>query len=301
MSTSILTIWKEGKGPGMLGYKFRLVAYLSTIVLMFVHHQENNLPIGVLEITSAVILLLVPQVILYRYIKSGNNLGQAIKDIAFDFFFAGCFIGLVNLSLIPSLVFAAGTLTNYIASRGFHKLYRILYLPLGASITLGLGGFYIQFENTTLVNALSIGYAIIHYTLNSTMLYESINMVRLQNIEIKQQRIEIQEKSEELNTLNESLKELNGRLEINVKNRTQELEVKNKKLEEYTFINAHRLRAPVASILGLIQLLDYKNLTETENILKQLKKTATELDDTTKEIRAKLEAEGWLHDDTKQS
>lgn len=152
-----------------------------------------------------------------------------------------------------------------------------------------------------LVTMLAIGYAIIHYILNSTMLYESINTVRLQNLEIKQQRIEIQEKSEELNTLNESLKELNGRLEINVKNRTQELEIKNKKLEEYTFINAHKLRAPVATILGLIQLLDYNNLTETESILKQLKKTAIELDDATKEIRAKLEAEGWLQDDAQKS
>jgi light-regulated signal transduction histidine kinase (bacteriophytochrome) len=40
-----------------------------------------------------------------------------------------------------------------------------------------------------------------------------------------------------------------------VQERTRELEKKNKALEEYAFINAHKLRSQVASILGLINLI----------------------------------------------
>jgi hypothetical protein len=68
--------------------------------------------------------------------------------------------------------------------------------------------------------------------------------------------------------------------------------MKNKKLEEYTFVNAHKLRAPVATILGLIHLFDYKDSIEIETIIKELKKTSLELDKAIKEIQIILEKEG---------
>jgi hypothetical protein len=42
-------------------------------------------------------------------------------------------------------------------------------------------------------------------------------------------------------------------------------------------------------ILGLINLLDYKNIYDSEMIVTQLRNSATELDDMTKDIGAKLE------------
>jgi len=64
-----------------------------------------------------------------------------------------------------------------------------------------------------------------------------------------------------------------------VKERTSELERKNKALEEYAFINAHELRGPVASILGLVHLMQKLKLSEDEKIyLEHLQQSAKKLD-----------------------
>ncbi|MCU0420800.1 MAG: hypothetical protein MUC38_14190 [Cyclobacteriaceae bacterium] len=57
----------------------------------------------------------------------------------------------------------------------------------------------------------------------------------------------------ELRVQAEQIKQINEHLEALVRARPDDLPKKNKALEEYTFINAHRLRAPVASILGCIR------------------------------------------------
>ncbi len=41
--------------------------------------------------------------------------------------------------------------------------------------------------------------------------------------------------------------------------RTIELTIKNEQLSEYAFINAHKLHAPVARILGLVALYELKD------------------------------------------
>ncbi|MBX2895917.1 MAG: hypothetical protein KF763_10775 [Cyclobacteriaceae bacterium] len=65
----------------------------------------------------------------------------------------------------------------------------------------------------------------------------------------------------------DQIKEINENLEQLVHKRTIELENKNKALEEAAFINAHKLRAPVASILGLVNLI---RTTDSANDLKQM-------------------------------
>lgn len=291
MHLKFRNIWKEGKGMGKGSFTFRLVAYTSANLLMIVHHLENNSPFALLLYVIVFVFLLMPHIFLYRYVRSGNDLARAIHDSTYDFFFVGLFIGAMNVSIIPSFVFALGATTNYLAVRGFHKLYRILLMPLGCLLVLLIENFQFHFESSNLMLLLSLLYCVVHYCINAYILYYSSYQVRMQNIEIEKQRQEIMEQSEELKILNESLKDINEALEVKVLNRTRELEIKNKKLEEYAFINAHKLRAPVATILGLIQLFDYKDVIETEQILAGLKKTGAELDQAINDIRAKLEEE----------
>jgi len=61
--------------------------------------------------------------------------------------------------------------------------------------------------------------------------------------------------SDEIRLQAEEIKGINENLETVIKDRTYELEIKNKALEEYAFINAHKLRAPLARILGLVHLM----------------------------------------------
>lgn len=291
MRLKVRNIWKEGKGVGKGSFKFRMVAYPTASLLIAVHHIENNLPFTFLEYTSIVVFLITPHVFLYRYVKSHNSIARVIHDSTYDFFFAGWFMGMMNLSVIPSFVFGLGAITNYLAIRGFHKLYRIVLIPIGCLPVLVIENFQWHFSNSNLIVFLSLTYCVVHYIINSYILYFAAYRVRMQNIEIEKQRKEILVQAEKLKVLNDSLQNVNVGLEGKVQDRTRELEIKNKKLEEYTFINAHKLRAPVATILGLIQLLDYKDMIESEIVLAALKKTSIELDMAIKGIRAKLEQE----------
>jgi tetratricopeptide (TPR) repeat protein len=90
--------------------------------------------------------------------------------------------------------------------------------------------------------------------------------------------------------LNEELQRLNKNLEQRIAERTSQLTIQNQRLTEYTFINAHKLRAPVASILGLINLVNHVAPEEREGILTHLKTCADQLDSIIREVSRNLEA-----------
>lgn len=90
--------------------------------------------------------------------------------------------------------------------------------------------------------------------------------------------------------LNEELQQLNRNLEERITERTSQLTIQNQRLTEYTFINAHKLRAPVASILGLINLVHQVSPDEREAILGHLKTCGDQLDSIIREVSRNLEA-----------
>ncbi|MBX2961869.1 MAG: tetratricopeptide repeat-containing sensor histidine kinase [Cyclobacteriaceae bacterium] len=115
-------------------------------------------------------------------------------------------------------------------------------------------------------------------------------LLKSKNEEIQSQKMAIELQAETLAKLNEDLHELNKNLENRIDERTRQLTIQNQKLTEYTFVNAHKLRAPVASVLGLIDLLHQVDAEEKEIIYQHLKKCAQQLDQITREISRALEA-----------
>jgi ligand-binding sensor domain-containing protein len=114
--------------------------------------------------------------------------------------------------------------------------------------------------------------------------------VEERTLEIQRNNEEIQAQNEEIMAQAEEIKGINENLEMLVQQRTAELEKKNKALEEYAFINAHKLRSPVASILGLVNLLSKAKLdSETAAINQHLKHSADELDDIVRSITEAIE------------
>jgi tetratricopeptide (TPR) repeat protein len=113
-------------------------------------------------------------------------------------------------------------------------------------------------------------------------------VLQIKNDEIKSQKESIEFQAVTLMKLNEELKQFNKTLENSVDERSRQLLVQNQKLAEYSFVNAHKLRAPVASILGLIQLLDQATPDERDVILKHLKTCAVQLDVVIQEISRSL-------------
>jgi signal transduction histidine kinase len=136
------------------------------------------------------------------------------------------------------------------------------------------------------------GYAFIRYR-ERTLQRDKIVLeakVRRRTLEVQRQNDEIQAQNEEIMAQAEEIKGINENLELLVQERTTELERKNKALEEYAFINAHKLRSPVASILGLINLISKTHLDDDgKEINKRLKQSAEELDDIVRSITKAIE------------
>ena len=95
-------------------------------------------------------------------------------------------------------------------------------------------------------------------------------------------------KLEEARTL---IEKQNETLESEVKKRTHELVEYNQQLEQFAFVSSHNLRAPVARILGLGQLLELpnKNAADETVIHKALIYTTRELDRVVRDLNTILE------------
>lgn len=118
------------------------------------------------------------------------------------------------------------------------------------------------------------------------------DLLRDKNEEIHKQKEEIEKQTHELKNLNEQLQDLNKSLETKITFRTRQLTWQNKKLAEYAHANAHQLRAPIASILGLLNLIEQLQLSKEDQVLvDHLQKCGKQLDEITREINRNLEEE----------
>jgi HAMP domain-containing protein len=104
------------------------------------------------------------------------------------------------------------------------------------------------------------------------------------------QKSELMTQSENLQMLNEEIVKINTNLDEKVKERTAKLEQQNNKLVEYTHYNSHRLRAPVATILGLLNVIKISsNETDLHTSLQLLEKATQDLDKVVHDIQKILE------------
>ncbi|HET8858801.1 hypothetical protein [Marivirga sp.] len=295
------TYWQKSDFFGKASLIFRYAAYSFNALYLWMFLDFKNIPIDGWHYLTFSIAVFLPYIIFVYYVNSDNNKGIGIRQNMFDFFVVGWFVGLIHLLYIPSFIFILGLVSNYVASRGFHKLYRLLLIPIGYLITLPIYGFQIEGNLPDVLLHLALAYALIHFTSIAYISYKFSQNVQLTNRKVTLQQKEILTQSEELQALNDSLQALNNHLEDKVRERTEELELKNEKLAEYTFINGHQLRAPVATMLGLCNLLNYTNeLMEKEEIIEKLKDEVTILDITIKEIRFKLESDQVIIDKMKK-
>lgn len=119
------------------------------------------------------------------------------------------------------------------------------------------------------------------------------------NEKIIHQNTAIQSQAAELKNLNLQLQDLNKYLETRIQERTQQLYLQNQKLTDYTFLNAHKLRAPVATILGLINLIPRLPADEVPEAITHLKNCGEHLDSVIRELGADLE--GGIIDSNEQN
>ncbi len=93
----------------------------------------------------------------------------------------------------------------------------------------------------------------------------------------------LQSQSEEIQAINENLENL-------VQQRTSELQRKTVAIEDYTFLTAHQLRGPVASVLGLIKVFRSIELPgEAKEAVQHLDTASHKLDSIVNEMLVTIE------------
>jgi len=101
---------------------------------------------------------------------------------------------------------------------------------------------------------------------------------------------EIEHKAGELREANAEIMTINDNLEKLIEERTEVIKNQNNRLREFAFMNSHKLRGPVASILGIVNLLkDHRNDYMTQELIQHLGDCITDLDRVIHDVNRQLE------------
>lgn len=98
------------------------------------------------------------------------------------------------------------------------------------------------------------------------------------NAKIEEMNVQLTQQSVDLQKTNEEIQQIRDNLQEKILERTKELEEENQKLIEYSFINAHLIRAPLTNISGALQL------KSDDPKLKELEEGIHEMDEVIKKI-----------------
>jgi tetratricopeptide (TPR) repeat protein len=133
-------------------------------------------------------------------------------------------------------------------------------------------------------------FALLISVIGSAILLKKNNTIKKLNHNLTEKQNEILAQSEELKATNDEMEAINSNLERIVAERSQKVIDQNKTLTEYAFFNAHKVRGPLARILGLINVFE-KELSDQslQNYSNMLKQAGNDLDESIREINKILE------------
>ncbi len=169
-------------------------------------------------------------------------------------------------------------------------LWRLSYSLIVVALSILATAIFILMNNGLNVNDFFVNGGLL---LIAVALFMIVSIKTRYNLTVKEikARLALQASNEEIQAQAEEIKTNNENLELLVKARTHDLERKNKALEEYAWINAHKLRSPVASILGLMNILKREEVnTEARIIMNHLQASTEKLDDVISSITKTIES-----------
>ncbi|MFQ3213606.1 MAG: cell division protein FtsL [Marivirga sp.] len=130
--------------------------------------------------------------------------------------------------------------------------------------------------------------ALVPYYLNvvigTLIIYFGYGLFKSAHLEYEQR---LQEKNKIIYQQKESLNDIKEQLEELLKLRTAKIKEQNNDFVKYAFLNSHKVRSPLARILGLINLTSFEDFSNEEKrafYFSQIRNNVTELDDVLKEI-----------------
>jgi signal transduction histidine kinase len=188
-------------------------------------------------------------------------------------------VGYYLVILLPLVVFTVTAFTGN--ERSFSASY-LAILPLSS------------FE--IISSALVISFYVMQFEIRQSLEYNNENLsheVEKRTVELTFANNELVSLNEELKSSNESIKELNENLEQMVKERTDKINDQLSQLSKYAHMNSHEVRAPLARMLGLMQLIKHQdtNADEKGELIQMLYDSSHDLDIVIKEMNRLLEKE----------
>lgn len=158
--------------------------------------------------------------------------------------------------------------------------------------------FTFKFEmiSSALVSSLYLVQSDVSATLKKTN--ENLElMVENRTKELRLANSQLQVLNQKLVSSNEEIVALNENLEKIVDARTAKIKIQLSQLESYASMNSHMVRAPVARILGLMNLINMeKNELQKNDFLEKLNSSTLELDVVIKKMNKLLESESFQDD-----
>jgi signal transduction histidine kinase len=109
------------------------------------------------------------------------------------------------------------------------------------------------------------------YECNQKRLSDMVALLNKKNLKINEQHKKLENSYEELASLNEAQEGI-------IRQKTERIIEKNKQLGEIAYANSHRLRGPLARILGLLYLMEM-DPEKKEHYLAKVNEQANEMDD----------------------
>jgi signal transduction histidine kinase len=182
----------------------------------------------------------------------------------------------ITCALLITIGFISSLITKGI-SRNFLRI-----LVLGSLLLMLLNDYpevdmiilfrkAIPYLLTYFIVTISSGILKDRYELYQKRLVELVELLNEKNAKISVQHGALLKSYEQLASLNENLEEV-------VRVKTFRIEQKNAKLSEIAFANAHRVRGPLARILGLLHLMEL-DPHKKENYIGKVHREAIEMDD----------------------
>lgn len=235
----------------------RVSVSLITLV-MIVTRNQHRLP-SYIMVVATFFMISLQNAYVYAIIDSSNFLGQ-------------------NLNYMALMIGASMFL-----------LWPFIYSAIVMIVSALATAYFISINPAVDINQFFVNGGLLLMASGVFMIVQIRTRYDLTVKEIKA-RLALKASNEEIMAQAEEIKGINDNLESLVQERTLELQKKNEALEEYAFINAHKLRAPVASILGLMNLLTKQALNEeTRQITEHMKGATEKLDEIVTAITKAIE------------
>lgn len=274
----------------------------STLIIILLYSAydffRNDYDAGVKAIASLLVYGTAYVSILYtRGSKASirSVMGLYMLSILGGFFFQG---GMFNINALD--MFGLTVALTFV----FKGYERVVFLSLYFMQFVFMG--YVELSHSqwitnardsdpTLVNIVEILARVLN-VLYIVFLYK-------QEFEKERERVfetngKLEEANAEVYAQNEVIASYSRSLEVLVEERTKDIQSLNQKLIEYAFFNSHKVRGPLARILGLIYLIrlttaanENASIHVVDDQIDMLDKSATELDDVIKAITVLLDEE----------